>query len=284
MIPFTDFGGRGPEMHFLHANGYPPACYLPLVELFKPDYHLSGMHLRPLWPHSRPKEIGAWHPMSEDLLLFLDENRFSPVIALGHSMGGIISLRAALHRPASFRALVLIEPVLFPPRFIAAFNAVKLVGLGSRLIPVMKGALKRRRHFEDLEKLFHSYRHKHVFRYLSDESLRAYINGITVPSPNGGYDLAYSPEWEARIYETGIWNDWDIWAGLKSLKVPTLIIRGAETDTFWESTGRLVRKMNPAIEIISLPAATHLVPLERPDEVSEITERFLKRLDKTPGI
>ena len=276
MIPFTDFGGRGPEIHFLHANGYPPGCYLPLVELFKPDYHLSGMHLRPLWPHSRPKEIGAWHPMSEDLLLFLDENKFNPVIALGHSMGGIISLRAALHRPASFRALVLIEPVLFPPRFIAAFNAVKLVGLGSRLIPVMKGALKRRRHFEDLEKLFHSYRHKHVFRYLGDESLRAYINGITVPSPNGGYDLAYSPEWEARIYNTGVWRDMDLWWGLPRLKTPILVIRGAETDTFLPAAARRLEHVRPATKIVTLERSTHLAPLEKPHEIHAIIQEFLK--------
>ena len=26
-IPYIDFGGAGRPLHFLHANGYPPACY-----------------------------------------------------------------------------------------------------------------------------------------------------------------------------------------------------------------------------------------------------------------
>ena len=42
MIPFTDFGGRGPEMHFLHANGYPPECYRPLLELLRDQHRLIG--------------------------------------------------------------------------------------------------------------------------------------------------------------------------------------------------------------------------------------------------
>ena len=30
-IPSIDFGGNGEELVFLHANGYPPECYRPLL-------------------------------------------------------------------------------------------------------------------------------------------------------------------------------------------------------------------------------------------------------------
>ena len=59
---------------------------------------------------------------------------------------------------------------------------------------------------------------------------------MTKPKANGSFELAYSPEWEARIYYTGIWNDWDLWQNIHRLEIPTLILRGAETNTFWEST------------------------------------------------
>ena len=65
---------------------------------------------------------------------------------------------------------------------------------------------------------------------------------MTKPKANGGFELVYSPEWEARIYYTGIWHDWDLWKNIHRLEIPTLIIRGAETDTFWESTARNVQK------------------------------------------
>lgn len=276
MIPFTDFGGEGSALHFLHANGYPPACYLPLIDLLRSEHRVSSMHLRPLWPHSRPNEIGAWTPLTDDFLLFLDEQKVSPVVAVGHSMGAIISLRTALRRPDHFRALIMIDPVLFPPRFIAAYNVVKVVGLGARLIPVMAGALKRRRHFDDLESLFQAYRRKSVFRYFSDGSLRAYVDGITRPSPNGGYELVYSPEWEARIYQTGVWRDMDLWWGLPNLRVPTLIIRGAESDTFLPRAAERVKRIRPDTTLVTLEHSTHLVPLERPQETHQAIRSFLK--------
>ena len=275
MIPFTDFGGKGSNLHFLHANGYPPGCYLPLIDLLKTDFHITSMHLRPLWPGSQPEEIGAWHPFTDDFLLFLNEQKLSPMIAVGHSMGATISLRTALRRPDHFRALVLIDPVLFIPRIIATINLVKAIGL-SHKHPLIAGALKRRRHFDNLEDLFNSYRRKSVFRFLDDASLRAYIQGISKPAADGGFDLAYSPEWEARIYYTGVWRDMDLWRGLPTLKVPTLIIRGAESDTFLPVTARRVKHVRPETRIVSLEKSTHLVALEKPREISEIIHDFLK--------
>lgn len=276
MIPFTDFGGEGPRIHLLHANGYPPACYLPLIDLLKNQYHVKGMHLRPLWPHSQPKEIGAWQPLTDDFLLFLDEQQNSPVIAIGHSMGAIISLRTALRRPDHFRAQILIDPVLFSPHFIATYNLIKVIGLAYKLHPLIPRALKRRRHFDDLDYLFDLYRRKRVFRYFDDAALRAYVNGIARPAASGGFELAYSPEWEARIYYTSVWRDMDLWWGLPSLKVPTLIIRGAETDTFLPPAARRIKRIRPEITIVTLDKSTHLVPLEKPQETYETIQAFLK--------
>ena len=278
MIPFTDFGGEGQNLHLLHANGYPPACYAPLIDLLKRQYHVSAMDLRPLWPHSQPREIGAWQPLTEDFVLFLKEQKLTPVIAVGHSLGAIISLRTALRNPGLFRALVLIDPVLFPPRFIATYNLFKTLGMAYKLSPLISGALKRRRQFDDLESLFKAYRRKSVFRYFSDESLRAYIHGITRPAPAGGFELVYSPEWEARIYYTGVWRDMDLWWGLPSLKIPTLIIRGAESDTFLPPAVHRVKRTRPATTLVTLEKSTHLVPMEKPQETYETIHNFLEEI------
>ena len=276
MIPFTDFGGQGLNLHLMHANGYPPASYLPLIDLLKSEYRVSAMDLRPLWPHSQPREIGAWHPLTEDFLLFLNEQQISPVIGVGHSMGANISLRTALRNPDHFRALVLIDPVIFPPRYIATYRLFKTLGLAYKFSPLITGALRRRRQFDDLEKLFHSYRKKGIFRYFSDASLRAYVNGITRPARDGRFELAYSPEWEARIYYTGVWRDMDLWWGMPALKIPTLIIRGAESDTFLQQSAQRIKRVRPATTIVTLEKSTHLVPLEKPEETFETIRDFLK--------
>jgi|SRR5271157_311376 len=278
MIPFVDFGGHGTPLHFLHANGYPPNCYQPLLERFVTQYQTFGMLLRPLWLDSKPEDIRDWNPFSEDLIQLLDERKLDSVIGVGHSIGAIVTLRAALIEPNRFRALVLLDPVLFPRYYMAEWNLMRLAGLGYRVHPLIEGTLKRRRDFDDLDKVFEGYRRRDVFRFFSDENLRALIKGMTKPKANGGFELVYTPEWEARIYYTGIWNDWSLWQNIHRLEIPTLILRGAETDTFWESTAGSVEKKNRKIKIVSLEESTHLLPLEKPNEVFEITESFLKEV------
>lgn len=277
-IPYFDLGGVGQQLHFLHANGYPPDCYKPLFELLQKEYHVFGMLLRPLWKDSDPKEIRDWKPFSEDLLRFLTSRESAPVIGVGHSIGAVVTLRAALRNPDRFHALVLIDPVLFVPQFIRKWSLVRMLGLGDRFHPLIPGAKKRRRRFDDLDKIFMGYRTRHVFRYMSNENLRIFIEGITRPGMGGGYELVYSPDWEAQIYRTGL-QDFDIWRGLPRLELPTLFIRGAETDTFLEDAARLVKQKQPKVRVETLEKSTHILPLERPGEVFEIIQSFLSTLE-----
>ena len=232
------------------------------------------MLLRPLWKDAKPEEIRNWKTFSEDLLRFLS-SQSAPVIGVGHSIGAVVTLRAALQDPGKFRALVLLDPVLFVPQFMLKWSIVRKLGLGDRLHPLIPGAKRRRRTFDDLDTVFRRYRTRNVFRYMSDENLRTFIEGITQPSAEGGYELVYSPDWEAQIYRTGM-HDLDIWQGLPGLKIPTLFLRGAETDTFLEDAARLVKRKQPSIRVETLAKSTHILPLERPKEVFEIMESFLQ--------
>src|SRR5215510_2046837 len=124
-ISFVEHGGSGLPLHFLHANGYPLDCYKPLIELLQTYYHVFGMLLRPLWGDSKPEEINDWRIFSDDLLRFLSDYKTEPVIGVGHSIGATVTLRAALRDPGRFRALVLIEPVLFPAGRMIFWNFVR---------------------------------------------------------------------------------------------------------------------------------------------------------------
>lgn len=278
-----DLGGNGAPLHFLHANGYPPECYHPFFEHLQKNYRVFGMKLRPLWEGASREGLKDWRPYSGDLLKFLSVYPSSTqgfaqggrVIGVGHSIGGVVTLRAAMREPEKFRALVLLDPVLFVPPFMTAWNLVRAIGLGERTHPLISAAKKRRRVFDDLGLVFERYRKRDVFRYMNDDSLKTYIKGITKPKPDGGYELVYSPEWEVHIYLTGL-RDFDLWRNLPRFEVPTLIIRGAETDTFLEDAEKLVKKENPGVRIITMEKATHLLPLEHPQEVAQIIDNFVR--------
>jgi hypothetical protein len=98
------------------------------------------------------------------------------------------------------------------PSRIIAWNIVRMMGMGYKAHPKISGALKRRRTFVNLDLVFRGYRSRDVFRYINNENLRAYIEGITKSHTEGGFGLAYSSEWEAYIYMTGL-RDMDLWRG-----------------------------------------------------------------------
>lgn len=264
----------GTPILFAHANGYPPACYQPLFDLLG-EYQITAIHQRPLWESSQPAAIIDWNPLSDDLLRFMDEQKVGKTIAVGHSMGGIAILRAALRKPERFSSVILLDPVLFPPYFIRMWNVIRALKLTHKVHPLVPAAQRRRRVFKSRELILRGYRSKPVFQYFSDEALEAYVNGITCPVGDGSYRLCYSAEWEMQIYVTGVWRDMELWRELSKLKVPLLIIRGAETDTFFESAGRLVQKKLPAVQVVSISRSTHLVPLERPEAVRDEIQKFL---------
>ncbi|PKN94963.1 MAG: hypothetical protein CVU44_03915 [Chloroflexi bacterium HGW-Chloroflexi-6] len=265
-----------PDLAFLHANGFPPECYAPLFERLGASYHIHAMPMRPLWPGQNPRDLRDWHPLADDFLNYLDDQKLSLPFIVGHSFGAITALRAALRQPQRARALVLIDPVLFEPHIIFVWKLIHALGLAYKLHPLVAAALKRRRNFNNLDEAFKRFRRYEVFRYFSDDSLRAYLRGITQPAAGGGYELRYSPEWEARIYTTGISPDMELWRGLKGFPVPTLFLRGAETDTFSASAGRRVERSNPAIRVETIPQSTHLLAMERPEEIAQKIEQFFR--------
>jgi pimeloyl-ACP methyl ester carboxylesterase len=275
-FPIRDLGGNGHDLIFLHANGYPPDCYLPLLERLSERYHTYGLKLRPLWDGHQDETIQDWQPLSDDLNQLFESRGGTPAIIVGHSLGAVVGLRSAIQKSGVFQALILIDPVIFPSAIIHGWRIIKRVGLGYQLHPLIQSAQKRRRRFDSPDTVFRAYRQKKIFRYLSDKNLNIMIAGMLKPVDGNGYELAYSPEWEVQIYYSGISSDADLWNGLPTLKTPLLIIRGAETDTFLPQTARLVKKTLPSARIETLEKSTHLVPLEKPDEVARTIFNFLE--------
>ncbi|MDI6696548.1 MAG: alpha/beta hydrolase [Anaerolineales bacterium] len=275
MIPYEDFGGDGALAHFAHANGYPPQAYKPLLDLLSKNFRILAMRQRPLWPQSRPDTLTDWRPFAADLACFLDQHYLYGIVGIGHSFGAISTLRLALQQPDRFSALVLIDPVLFPPRMILFWNLLYRSGLGWRFHPLVRGALRRRRTFESKAAMFANYRAKVVFSRMNDAALQAYVNSLACEQPDGSISLCYPAEWEARIYVTSMLADMEIWRNLSTLKPSVLFVRGAETDTFWESTAQKVKQLLPAAQIVSVENTSHLLPLEKPEAVYQAIMGFI---------
>ncbi|NUM48708.1 MAG: alpha/beta hydrolase, partial [Anaerolineales bacterium] len=268
-IPFFETQPRPgtPPLHFAHANGYPPQAYGPLFELLAPHFHVTAMEGRALWPGTDPREVKDWGDFVGDLQTFLAPLP-KPVVGVGHSLGGTVTLIAALQHPDWFRALVLIDPPFFPPFFSLVWQVFYRLGLVYHLHPLVKGAVKRRTKFENPEAMFAHYRPKKVFEKIDDRGLWAYVHALARPLATGGVELRHPPAWEARVYVTGAMRDWRTWRDLRGLRTPILLLRPEHAPTTPDATVRLLQRVAPQTIARTIPATTHLAPLENPEAIA----------------
>jgi pimeloyl-ACP methyl ester carboxylesterase len=273
---FVDLGGDGPVVHLAHANGFPPGTYEPLAAALRTDHHLIGLAARPLWSGSRPESAPTWQPMAGDLIEALDGLARSdvispPIVGVGHSLGGVLTLWAAIRRPDLFRAVVLIDPVILPPNQLRVLRLLRLVGLHRRL-PLVQATLRRRRAWPSRQACTEHLAGKPFFVGWPAASLTAYVNSGTRERPDGQVELIYPPEWEAHIFATA---PTDIWRYVPQLRTPALAIRGERSPTFpARSMARLARLL-PHAHTVTIPDSDHMVPFERPAETAAAIHDFV---------
>jgi len=277
-IPVYEFGGSGPVIHLAGANGFPPETYRPLLDPLTAQYRVLSLLPRPLWPAPPPPDaLGGWHDLAADLLAGLRERQLNGVIGVGHSMGGVFSMLAALAEPDRFRALILLDPTILPPAASLGIRTMRGLGLEENL-PLVKGARKRRSMFASTQAAYRYWREKPLFDGWPDETVRLYAESMTRPDPlNGGVRLAWPREWEARVYETvpgDLWREVPKLAGL----LPVLVVRGAETDTFTGASARRFARLVPQAEMVTVEGHGHLFPHSAPDETRGIVKGWLAGL------
>lgn len=252
----------GPVFHFSHANGYGPLTYSRFLEPFKSSHQVIASNHRPLWqPAQDPKATHSWLHFGEDVLAAL-ATIAQPVSSVGHSMGSAAITMAASQRPSLFRHLVLIEPALVPASY---YVILKLFGkhIANR-VPLVSRTLNRIDSWESPEHSFAHFRPKSVFKNISDEGLWDYVNHGTYIDSDGRTRLIYSKEWEARCYLLAH----NIWQMLIGLKLPVLIVRGSNSNTFSASTMKKLQKLAPQHSYLEVAGAGHLLPFEYPDRLA----------------
>jgi len=275
MQTVVDFGGEGPLVHLAHANGFPPGTYRPLARTLTDHYRVLALPARPLWPGSRPECFSTWHQLADDLIQALDDRGLTSILAVGHSMGGVATLWAAVARPELFRAVTLVDPVILPPGRLWVLRALRR--LGDRWHhPLVRGALRRRRVWPSRLACYESYRDKPFFARWPDESLWAYVEAGTRDLDDGRVALAYPPAWEARIFET---IPTDVWQAVPDLRVPTLILRGELSDTFLPASQARMARLLPHARFAVVPGAGHLAPMERPAVLGAMIRDFFDALE-----
>ena len=182
-------------------------------------------------------------------------------IGVGHSMGAAALAMAQAADPSRFKALILIEPIVFPGPY-------EREGRESMAIT----AQRRRSTFESRESAAEHFRGRGAFANWVEGAFDGFIEcGLIGDSE---VRLACRPDVEADIYRA--WRDHDTWDKLGSIEIPVIVMTGEESDTITPAFAREQASRFPKAGIEIVPGTGHFLPMERPEIVADRVRRLVE--------
>jgi len=244
-----------PDALFVHANGFCKELWRPVIR------DVSGRTDSFRWISMDQRGHGdsgvgegpyEWDLVARDVLALIGDSRGR--VGVGHSSGGAAIARAEILQPGAFRAMVLVEPIIFPPPH------------GRYDIPLAATAEQRRAVFADRDAA-HARFSARAFKDWDPEVLDLYVDhGFR--STERGWELKCSPGVEADYYREG--NNHDTWDRLGEIDTPVVLVAGEHSDSHHGPYLSQLQARFPKAHLEIIPDAGHLVPMERPDVVADV--------------
>jgi pimeloyl-ACP methyl ester carboxylesterase len=259
-----------PTIHFVHANSYTAGTYRVFFEHLQRHYavHALDMHAHdPRYPvHS------GWSALTHELIDDLDARHRAPVILVGHSMGGMLSLLAAKARPDLARAVVLLDSPIVAGWRAQLVRVAKKVGLERKFPPAVSSE-RRRNLWPDAEAAYQHFAAKPLFASWQPDVLRDYIVHGLAPHPKG-VTLRFTRETETAVYRS---LPHHLGALVKrGFPVPVGFIGGTDSAECRQAglaaTRRLVGK-----HFMRIPGG-HLFPMQSPGAAAEAVHKTIQSL------
>jgi pimeloyl-ACP methyl ester carboxylesterase len=254
--------GTGAPVVFVHGAFLDLRFWQPQRQAIAQQYrfiaYTSRYHGTAAWPDTGKDYSAATH--AADLAAFLRQLNAGPVHLVGHSYGGLLATLVAVEHPELLRSLTLAEP-----------------GIGALLtdIPEGKPAL------DDRGKALAAVREavkdgdvvqatKLFFEWVNNQGAGAFDkqpevirqmildNARTVPL------LIAAPAPPAVSCAT-----------LSSVKAPTLVVGGAQTPRYFALINEVVVRCIPGSRLVTIPQATHPMPIQNPAAFNEALLQFL---------
>ena len=260
-IHYVEAGKRGRQVALL-IHGWSSSWYAnsPLLDLLSQRFHAIAIDL-PGYGQSPPFTQKTTIPKYADLLADLIEQiSDGPVVLLGHSMGGMISIALSLKYPVLVERMVLLSPTISGRLstsinlFISPITMMERFGIGGAVVTSVE------RSFVGLtDRLMRPV----SFAERTDISLEDYEH-LRKDARNPG---------QGRVRAESYWamRDNDLSNKLAKVETPALIIWGAEDNTVPLRDAGVVADEWSQADLRIVPKAGHWPQFETP----EVTRRYI---------
>ncbi|MCX7116502.1 MAG: alpha/beta hydrolase [Legionellales bacterium] len=243
------------RLHFAHGNGFPSPCYRQLLEGLESQFdcfYIDRVGHSPDFPVTE-----NWRSLVDEVIQSIRSQVSEPVIAVGHSLGGVLSLVAAIEQPSLFKGVILLDSPLLGRVKSSLVRLSKALGIIDRITPAFR-TRKRREHWQTREQALFYLKSRALFKSFTDACLDDYID-YGMQKTETGYSLRFDRQVEYQIYRTipHILKEYE-----GRLKVPTVLIYGHQSDVIDRSDLRYMKRKYGIHGIET--KGTHMFPMEDP--------------------
>ncbi|HEU4852858.1 MAG TPA: alpha/beta hydrolase [Telluria sp.] len=256
-------------LHFAHANSYPAGTYKQYFAHLRERFEIGALDMHGHDPRF-PVEDG-WRTLSAELIHQL-ESYPEPVVLVGHSLGGMLSMMAAKKRPELVRCVVMLDSPLVAGWRAMVWRLLKNSSWADRYTPA-KGSVRRRNVWPSREAAFEHFSRKDMFAAWAPGVLDDYLEHGLKPHPEG-VQLRFTREVETAVYRSLPHHLGKLLR--EPYPVPIGFIGGTESvesrQAGLDATRALVG------ENFMQVVGGHLFPMERPAVAAQATADMVSRL------
>ena len=258
------------HIQFSHGNGFPAGSYRAFLDALGAHYPQARIGAVERIGHDPRYPItDEWPHLVAELVAQVDTDREEPLVLVGHSLGGYLSLMAAYRLGTRVRAVVMLDSPLIPPWKATLFALMKKTGLDERFSPA-RFAKRRRERWPSREAALDHFRDKSLFAGFEPDALRDYVES-GIAASDDGVALAFDRAREYRIYRT-------LPHRLHALTrrpppCPIGFVGGTHSVELRLTGMRETRRM--VGERFRMVAGSHLFAMEKPVETAAATQSLL---------
>jgi pimeloyl-ACP methyl ester carboxylesterase len=243
--------GSGPPLVILHGLLGSGDNWQGLAKLWAPDFTVLVPDLRNHGrsPHS---DDATFASMAADIQALIENEEFSQVTVLGHSLGGKVAMQLAMDFPERVQSLIVVDiaPKAYPPAHQALLEALLAVDLS---------------------------------RFTTRGEVDAVLAG-SIPEPairqwllkNLGRDAAGVLSWKPNlpVLHKCLAELSDGFADLRQYPGPALFVAGGRSNYVQPEDTLLIKARFPQARLEVIPEAGHWVHVEAPGKLVEMVRQF----------
>ncbi len=268
-IHYLDWGNEGaPPIVMLHGLRSFAHNWGRVAEALRDRYHVLALD-------QRGRGDSDWDPAANyytqqyvsDVTGFVDQLGLDGVTVIGHSMGGSNAIVYAAQHPEVVSAIVVEDA-------------------GPRVAAPTPGGQRIAAELDKTPADFESWAAAEAFLreerpHISEDALALRLGNTLRERPDGR--VAWKLDIKGIVRARGRADEStqvDLWPHVRDLRCPTLVLRGANSDTFaWEAAQEMA-KANENVRIVEVPDATHYVHDDNLTVFVAEVEKFLNDTNK----